>query len=125
MTAIKKFYVYDSATGSILRTGMCPSGDIQLQAQAQAGEVVCECDETTSHVHDDLHIVDLTTGKLNDKPQIIKTKPPAYIEQRAMAYPPIQDQLDAIWKSATFEKDSEAWKIQMKIMDIKAKFPKI
>ena len=45
--------------------------------------------------------------------------PPAYVTQREMEYPPIGDQLDAMWKGGT-----EAAVMRAKIEAVKAKYPK-
>lgn len=45
--------------------------------------------------------------------------PPAYVTQREMEYPPIGDQLDAMWKGGT-----EAAVMRAKINAVKAKYPK-
>lgn len=44
---------------------------------------------------------------------------PTYQEQRAAAYPPIADQLDAMWKGG----DAEA-AMKQTILDIKSEYPK-
>lgn len=44
---------------------------------------------------------------------------PAYVTQREMNYPPIGDQLDAMWKGGT-----EAAVMRAKIQAVKAKYPK-
>lgn len=45
--------------------------------------------------------------------------PPAYVSQRQMEYPPIEDQLDAMWKGGT-----EAAAMKAKIDAVKTKYPK-
>jgi hypothetical protein len=42
-----------------------------------------------------------------------------YTKARAEAYPPIQDQLDALWKGGT-----EAEAMRKRIQEVKRKFPK-
>lgn len=48
----------------------------------------------------------------------------AFKEKRAGAYPPISDQLDALWKSGIFPEDSPAAKMQKEVLAVKSKFPK-
>jgi hypothetical protein len=43
----------------------------------------------------------------------------SYVEKRRMEYPPIGDQLDALWKGG-----AEAEAMKAKIQEIKAKYPK-
>jgi hypothetical protein len=47
-----------------------------------------------------------------------------YRTARESLYPPIGDQLDALWKSGVFSPDSEAHAMQQKILDIKNQYPK-
>ena len=48
----------------------------------------------------------------------------AYREKRAKAYPPIGDQLDALWKMIEPPPGSEAEAMKAQIMAVKAKYPK-
>lgn len=41
-----------------------------------------------------------------------------YAEQRKAAYPPIEDQLDALWKGGAAEAEMRA-----KVAEVKARFP--
>ena len=44
---------------------------------------------------------------------------PDYDEQRRQAYPPVQEQLDALWKGGVYESAMRA-----RILAIKARYPK-
>lgn len=47
-----------------------------------------------------------------------------YIDKRSAEYPPIGDQLDAIWKLLKDPKDLDGILVQKAIDDVKAKYPK-
>lgn len=56
--------------------------------------------------------------------QLRKNPPDAYKEKRRAEYPPMGDQLDAIWKSFIPPIGSEAELMKKRIDDIKVKYPK-
>ncbi|AVX21585.1 protein of unknown function [Carboxydocella sporoproducens DSM 16521] len=57
----------------------------------------------------------------NSKPPI---NPYEYAEKRRQEYPPIGDQLDALWKLLEPPAGTEAHELKQKILAIKARYPK-
>lgn len=57
-------------------------------------------------------------GKVVDRPKMAEV-PMNYTELRRLAYPKIEDQLDALWKGG-----AEAEGMRAQIQSIKAQFPK-
>lgn len=104
------FIVYNAA-GEILRTGKCHETLVRLQAGE--GEFVME-----GVANDSLHSIDVKTGKILDRPPVEPQKPD-YRVLRARAYPPMQEQLDALWKGG---EDAEA--MRLKIIAVKEQIPK-
>ena len=58
-------------------------------------------------------------GKYRELSEVIVQDPTEYKRQRAAAYPPIGDQLDALFKAGVFPADMAAM-----IQAVKAKYPK-
>lgn len=82
--------IVHAADGAILRIVVCSRAQAELQAQA--GETVIE--DTWGGTSDARHrIVDGERVEFTPEPPA----PPSIEAQRAMAYPPMTDQLDALW----------------------------
>lgn len=82
-------YIVYSEDGRILRTGNCPDDHLELQA----GEGETAIEDTYGDTYDSKHRI-IDGGRVEFTP-IERVK--GYGELRALAYPPITDQLDAIW----------------------------
>ncbi len=106
-----KFIVHDSA-GNILRTGYCSQADLALQARSNETAIKDEHEDTDDRKH---RIINGERVEFTPEPP----PPPTVEALRAMAYPPIADQLDAIWKGGA---DMEA--MRKTVLAVKAKFPK-
>lgn len=52
-------------------------------------------------------------------------QPQDYRQLRAAAYPPMGDQLDAIWKLLQPDEGTEAFTVKQLILAVKAKYPKV
>ena len=102
-------YVIYNQDGEILKTITC--GPKQIKAQVQEGESYIEgtCNDATQHIVD---------GVVTNKPPVPEV-PMDYTEKRRLSYPPIGDQLDAIWKGGVDMADMKA-----RIVAVKAKYPK-
>lgn len=84
-----KFIIHD-ADGNILRAGICPKS--VFADQAHKGETARE--DTWDGTDDRKHrIVDGERVEFTPEPPA----PLSFVVQRAIAYPPIGDQLDALW----------------------------
>ena len=84
-----RFIVHD-VIGNILRTGQCPDDHLALQPHEgeTAIEDVWDGSDDRKHLIIDGERVEFTPDS---------APPPTVAVQRAMAYPPIGDQLDALW----------------------------
>lgn len=80
-----KYIVHDAA-GNILRTGQCP--DDQLELQARSGENVIE-----GEADDACHRI--VGGEIMLAP--LRLAPTSYAKERALEYPSIGEQMDALW----------------------------
>ncbi len=80
---MKPFVVYESATGKILRSGVCRNEDVV--AQAGLGEAAMEGSGS-----DLFHEVDLDSGRIVARPEPLP--PPKPIAQRE---PPSDEEIDA------------------------------
>ena len=82
------YIVYDES-GTILRTGTCPESPAAMKAQAGKDEFVMR-----GIANDALHRIEngKVVARQPDAPREI-----TYAERRHRAYPPIHDQLDALW----------------------------
>jgi hypothetical protein len=106
------FIVHDAA-GNILRKGYCSQADLALQAREGETAIEDKADDTDDRKH-----------RINGRGQRIEftpepPPPPTVEQQRARAYPPIADQLDAIWKGPA---DMEV--MRAKVLAVKAAYPK-
>lgn len=142
------YYVY-SDHGEILRTGSCAPEAVQVQG-ANPGEHVAigRADPKTHHVVSG-QLVEMSPERRaarNSQPDYksrwdhqngtwadLRTPEEQrlyYREQRARAYPPIGDQLDALWKSFRHMAEggtdigSDAEAMKQAVADVKARFPK-
>lgn len=81
------YFVID-AIGKVLKRGICHESTIQSQAGEGQAVIVGECPPN--------HDIDMVTGEFvaRESPQPAE---PTYREKRAENYPPIVDQLDALW----------------------------
>lgn len=87
---MKFFTVYCPRTGVIIRTGQCQ--DHMVDRQARQGEGVLDIE--TNQMTD---AIDLATLQVIPKPRVESKAD--YQMQRLRAYPPVGDQLDALWKA--------------------------
>ncbi len=105
-----RFLVIDKA-GLILRGGQCPPDHVALQAGDGETAILDKWEGTRADRH---RIVD---GERIPYTPAVRIVP--YTESRHRAYPPIADQLDAIWKGG---EAMEAMRAQ--ILAIKKAIPK-
>lgn len=99
-----KFYLYRGT--KLVSQGECPDGQEALQAI------------------DGLEY-GLGTPPPHIQPEIIEPAP-TYEDRRRWEYPPVGDQLDALWKlfGATAPQGSDARRIYEQVLAVKAKHPK-
>ncbi|MGN5354321.1 hypothetical protein ACQ4P5_20165 [Ralstonia sp. L16] len=110
--------VYELATGDIRRYVTCPREDYDINVGE--GE---SCIEVGAPTHAHARVVD---GRMEEVAAV--TLSVSYSQQRRAEYPPIGDQLDAIWK-ALAQLDSsvlpaESVSVLDQIVAIKARHPK-
>lgn len=116
MSGAISFIVHDPA-GKILRTGRCPADHLRLQAGY--GETAIEGDAS-----DRLHRVEDGRVVVREPDPVV---PPSTAELRARAYPPIGDQLDAIWKiirAGNAPAPAEATAVADAVLAVKTQFTK-
>jgi len=89
-------FVVRNLSGEVIRYGRAPESQVPLQAQE--GEIV-------------------TVEEFTPAPVAIRGK--TYVEYRVTAYPPIGDQLDALWKGG-----EALAAMQQQILAVKAAHPK-
>lgn len=110
-----KFTIYNPATGNVIRVGSCPEEFVHLQvADGEAlhrGEAALEDRVVEGAVH---------IGA-NPPPA---PQPPDYATRRRLAYPPIAEQLDALWKWMADPKAPEVPDMVKRIQAVKAAHPK-
>ena len=114
-----KFLVHN-ADGNILRTGQCPAE--QLALQAGYGEWVIE--DIAGDTNDTHHRIE---GGKRVEFTPPPAPPPSIQAQRARAYPPVGDQLDAIWKiirAVNAPPPAEATAVADAVLAVKTQFTK-
>lgn len=126
---MQHFAVFIPETGEIVRSGVCLQASVS--AQARDGESVRECEPTINHKSH--YVVGDSFVEFPQKPSefhewnwqslewvendgLVAT---AYIHKRKVAYPPIGDQLDALWKGG-----DALTQMQGQILAVKAAYPK-
>ena len=79
-------YIVHAEDGTILRTGECPDDQIALQARTGETVIEGEADDYCQRI-DHGRVVDM----------LPRLAPTSYAKERALTYPPIGAQLDALW----------------------------
>lgn len=108
-----KFIVWDAITGRIIRTGTCADADFKFQVRGENERV------KEGEADDEKHAIDPKTEERIILPPKAELEPD-YRELRRRAYPPIADQLDALWTGGDATAEMKA-----KIDSVKAIYPKV
>lgn len=103
-------YVFYAPSGEILGCYRGPEADAKVQLDLYP--------KGTKHLEGDIHGHQgdwrVERGKLVQRPRTL-----GYAEQRRMAYPPLTEQFDALWKGG---EAAEAMRLQ--VAAVKAQYPK-
>ena len=116
------FIVYANATGRILRSGSCANE--LIAAQARDSETALESDAQAETHYVVAGVVTAKPQRPSEHHQFDYTirrwvDPRTPSDRRRSDYPPITDQLDALWKGG-----ADADTMRAKVMAIKARYPK-
>lgn len=112
------YAIYDAATGEVLRYQTCPEGELEYNLrEGEAGLAIDSIPFEGRHGVQD--------GCLVQLPDLPDQRP--YTARRREDYPPIGDQLDAIWKAfgqmAPGDVPEPAREMLAKVQAVKAKHP--
>lgn len=112
------FAIYDS-TGAVLRTGNVPEHALELQAQEGESLYVGDVGPYDR--------IDMETGEpvAGAPPALPTTVPiPEYVQERAAAYPSVEQQLDWLWHAMDDGTLPKAEPFYGQIAAVKSNFPK-
>lgn len=114
---MKSFVIY-SASGEVLRSGVCQ--DDELAFQAGAGEFMLE-----GSADPELDVVDVAAGAVAVGGKPPPTPPPYdYRQARARAYPAVAEQLDMLWHAMGADPAIRLEPFYSRIAAVKAAYPK-